>query len=686
MKSLLMALIAFNFSHAQTKPKEASVYITSLKEDEIDSKILESEVFQSCLEQVKNGTKVSTEAGKDKVRKCVEEKLDAVGDEELKKFSQSLKLDGVAPEETKTAKSLREYLAKRLFNSIHGENAYENKKLKEMKFVDQGMFLELYKSQISKNLILEVSRYCLENIGIDGNAGYILTGLAPDEESYGKGKALTDAGKAGKSSLDFALESGKLTVSASDVADTSEDKWKPKAAIENGSLGTFEGATLWKKIKEYKYCPNLTNKDPNDPCHKDNARNAQQIAVLKDQELKLGEKDTSLLQNKYLSCSHFLIKNMCELYRCNNIYDTKSTSVLYGNAAGETCPKMFGVSVADKEKSIALGSDPTKQKGQIACSVLKRVEAYKKTFAAIDEVQKQNTDLRGKAVGTDASVAYAGVFDGKNIDDMTSISSKELVEKVDAYGSAADEAKELEEKCFSGGVFNEGIAECKALASDVDSEDLGKVQLDTEAETAAYLKRLKELEKGDSNEELKEYLIKHGLSDYIPLMESGDINSEQLVKLIGDKYKADRQALIDKMKDKFYAMTKKESPSADPAAPAAAKTEKEEKEAVAETAKTNLKETQEHKERLETLFNYSNIVSSYLQVKDEEGKVTENSRARSIEKEGIEEYADAEEAQKYKAYFNDSTESGSGGSVTAQGQFIDDILGVGEGKLDSSTP
>lgn len=652
---------------------EASIYVTALKEEQIDEKILESEVFQDCKKKIGEVQDLTSDLGKDAVRECLQSKLGGVSDEQLKEFSSGMQLDSVGFKDTKNAKSLREYLDKRIFEAIHGKGSHDKKKLKEMKFVDQATYLDLYKTQISKNLILDVSRYCLENVGIKDEPGAFVSRLVTDQAST-KEANLPENAEKGKKSFDIAfkkLSDGKeasLTLVYQKVADTSGPVWKTIDPVED-NISTLGGkATFWDNIQEYKYCPNVTSSQASDPCHKSRARNQEQIELLKNQELNWAQADSQLIQAKYLTCSTFMIKNMCELYRCNNVYGPGSTSILYNKPAAGICSG-FGITLKDASGGVSLENSSGDKRGQIACNMMERIEGYKKTFDSIVEVEKKYNELKRKGTTVSLDTLFKkGQYDRKNIDDITSISSKELVEKVSSYEENKKTAEDLEEKCFQDGKFLYQDEECKALGGELDGEDLAKVQLDTEAETALYLERIKKLKEGGDNEELKEYLIKHGLHDYIPNLEDGSISPDQLVQLISDKYKAERKALINNMNDRFYSLTKKKSDKADDAAATVSDIKK--------VAEDQVAEIQQHKDRLETLFNYSNIVSSYLQAKDEQGEVSQNTRARQIEIQGLKEH-DQDEAQNYEMYFSDSEDSNSDATLSAQGQFIDDILGVG---------
>ncbi len=672
--SLFFALQIFGLSCAFGKDKEqdpASVLVTAMENEKVSEAILSSKLFKKCKQEVDGKENISDESAKDDIRQCIMETVAAAGEGDLEEIGRSLEISSAKFKETKGAKSLKEYLHQRIFNAIHGENAYENKKLKELKFVDQGTFLDLYKTQISKNLILEVSQYCLENVAYK-DTKTLLTKLPANTEEVFESNIKDGSETIGKfEAYTFAK--------AEDPNDANSEWSALDSPLSKGDSGVSP-ASFWGEVKEVKYCAKVTKDNPKNSCHETSARNAQQISALKDAELKKGKGDSKFLQDKFATCSNIVIKNMCEIYRCNNVYTQSSNSLLYRpddqaeHNASKVCSKLYGIAVgansnSDDASSVSLEvSDIKKTKGQIACNVLKKVERYKNTFAAIDEIKKKNQEI-GAPTGFSVSTTFKDVYNGKGIDEMTSISSKELVKNVD--GLDEESSKELEEKCLSGGLSSD--EECQALVGSVNQADLTKIQLDTEAETQAYLARVKKLKDEGKDDEIKQYLIDNGLHEYAEMYGEG-LDAEQAVALISDKYKADRKALINNMQKRFENLTTKApEDSNEVSGDASAVSSAPKKE---EVAKNNLEEMKQRKERLETLFNYSNIVSSYLTVSDGKGHETQNTRARDIETKGIEEYA-PDEKEAYDEYFVEGGMDDSKESISAQGKFIDNILGLG---------
>tara|TARA_Y100000782_G_scaffold84715_1_gene91822 strand:+ start:12848 stop:14866 length:2019 start_codon:yes stop_codon:yes gene_type:complete len=664
-------ILALSITMAFAGSKEASIHVTALKNDKINDKILSSPIFENCKKQVDSIKNLTEKESKEKIRTCFDEAIASADDKQLQKVGQKLDINPVDFKDTKGAKSIREFLSKRIYEAIHGED-YENKRLKELKHIDHSLFLKLYESQVSKNLILDVSRYCLENIGLKDNPGSYIVYAAPaadvpeDKRSKAYDYMIDQMNKQS--------ESAGIGLRAKVVfEEDSQNKSFVQKDTPTEAPKSFSGSTgvtsFWNSIQEYRYCPQLRTSDENDPCYYKNARDQRIISALKEDELKQGQEKPDQLGNKYAFCSTFLVRNMCEIYKCNNVYDWSNpnkNNIKY-------CKNTLGLSAPDlstRSSSLEI-NDHDNKKGQLACNLISKVENYKKTLMAIDDAkngQKELKEFSGLSLGETGFKGgeYVGRGDNgsKSIDEITSVSSKELVNKAKALGEGQKTAEELNKECFENGLLISSKDECQELGGAMNEQDFAKVQLDSEAETKAYLERVRKLKEKPDEEELEAMLIKHGLHDYVGKLDEFPV--EDLVQLIEDKYKSERMALINNMKDRFYSMTKKKN---------------DDEQSIANAARDQLKEMESHKERIETLLNYSNIVSSYLQVKDEDGNEFKNTTARMVEREGFEKHADPEDAaeqQNYEVYFADTEEAKSSQGSLNAGQLVDGILGIGE--------
>jgi len=106
---------------------------------------------------------------------CFKKKIEGRKPEDLKKLSNALGIQRFGLVSSKSQKDLTEYLSNNLYKSLTGVDPatkdinamVEQMKFGKMKMVDQKVFIDLYKTQIIKNSLYEVSRFCFENLRIN---------------------------------------------------------------------------------------------------------------------------------------------------------------------------------------------------------------------------------------------------------------------------------------------------------------------------------------------------------------------------------------------------------------------------------------------------------------------------------------------------------------------------------------
>lgn len=649
MKLLFLLVIIIQFSYAD----EASDYITSLQAREDENAILNSDKYQQCYNQHKNLEETDISQFNDNMNKCIIDTISSASKEELESVASSMSLRSFDFEKTKTSEDLKEYLSARIYNAIHGENSYENKKIKEMKFVDQRIFFDLYEAQIHKNIMLEFAKYCLENVGYRKNndiedATYFLS-FEPKNE-------FAQNVKEGKASIEDIKKIKYYNVANRDSNKAADqaDKYKKSDTFENLTLEgqpNFSASQFSSVFKEYNYCAKTVDTDEKNPCHEKNARSSGLVKLLKEFELNLGKvrdsegKIGQNLQRRFLVCSKLVIPTMCEAFRCRNTYDW-TVAINEDTFVGKKlkfCKEKLGI-----DRSANPSTPSTNKEGKIACNLVNKIVDYKKTLDLI-KAQKENlaNDFQvGKGYNLDVAFKkgkyQGGRGDGeKSIDEITSISSKEISTQVDQISSNSEVAQDLRERCIDdNGQLLVNDPECQNL--DVDIDALRKARFQAEAEKEAYLRRVREFQQnGGTDEDLKGFLIDNGLAENEEAAEEmiQNMSEEEVLSIVENKYKSDREAIISNMNDKLYEIINKSR-----------------NEVVrGDFATDQINELEDNSQRIETLFNYTNIVTSYVSLEDQNsGTVTTNSRARRIESEGYDEFAEVNERQQYEEFFDDN--------------------------------
>jgi hypothetical protein len=182
MKKLILPLILMPFFvHAQEMGlSDADIkkkFLSTVKDVEVEKLLGASVEFNKCrkLGEFKEGNDKTVAL--DKATQCFKGELSKKSDAELKKLSESLSLQDYGLVKSNNVNDVTEYLQKKMTKSLTGRDPDEKdpEKIKEQlkwskqKIVDQKVFIDLYKNQLMKNALFEVSRYCFENLRITDN-------------------------------------------------------------------------------------------------------------------------------------------------------------------------------------------------------------------------------------------------------------------------------------------------------------------------------------------------------------------------------------------------------------------------------------------------------------------------------------------------------------------------------------
>ena len=632
---------------------EQDLVVAQAKAKQVEKQLLEqNEMLKACKETSPNN-----------LEKCFKDEIAKFDETQLEEASKSMDLPSYDTEASKSSDNIREYLNDRIEVALRGKK--KGKKinevsLKELKFVDHAYYAKIYRSQIGKNILMEVSNYCLTNLGLKSDKEAIVNHcMNSSEANYESCKSKTDLAKA-------KLKKGP------------DNKY-------NGEYSpslTVSGKEFWSsEVYEYRVCDKLEN-GTSDNCVSDGkkgsastkSRSTELITALKEAEFKLGGE---YLKDKINFCTTQVVSKMCEKYRCQHVYDTdlKETDMNY-----KKCVDIGMTPQAAPGSTAPIYNDPSKKidiSGIKACGLVSRLKEYKRVITALGEIDKFNKANKGKARGLTVSdsKAFSGTYRGgkgdeKSVEDITTISSKEFA---DVNFNEGMDVEQLQKDCIVDGKFDKEGKDCAQLtASEIgDAEDISD---EMSAETAVYLQKVDDLftKNADDDETINEYLTKHGLERYI-----GKLGPEQLKSLISDQYKSERAALKNSMMEKFNKLTKKkkladgsmqEDTSAD----------------LVKVAEDTLVNIKNQKDRIETMVQYNNIITSYMSAKlgdGDDAKETSLSYQRDIEMEHFKDKASDDEKQRvkdYDGYFevnDDNSSNTDNKSLTVDLGFIDTLLG-----------
>lgn len=147
-----------------------------LKDLENEENLKNSQQFQKCREKYKIGQSKNSDDRSSALKeatKCLDGEFKNKSPEELKRLSDALKLQHYGMVSSSNVKEIQSYLTDKLEKALTGvdprdiREAQSKKEyyeaVKRKKLVDQSVFIQLYKTQVGKNALYEVSRFCFEN-------------------------------------------------------------------------------------------------------------------------------------------------------------------------------------------------------------------------------------------------------------------------------------------------------------------------------------------------------------------------------------------------------------------------------------------------------------------------------------------------------------------------------------------
>ncbi len=156
-----------------------------VKDLEVKKLLEETSEFRECREKYPFVAKDSQSERNNKIKlaqDCFKQKIgNDKGQEKLIQLSDTLDLQSYDLVKSKNAKDIQKYLDKKMYQSMTGVDPdqqdkkalVESLKFKNKKHIDQKVFITLWKTQIVKNSLFQISNFCLtklRKVGADPNA------------------------------------------------------------------------------------------------------------------------------------------------------------------------------------------------------------------------------------------------------------------------------------------------------------------------------------------------------------------------------------------------------------------------------------------------------------------------------------------------------------------------------------
>lgn len=259
-------------------------FVTSVKEAQVDADFLQIQEVQDCVSQnpVNNvEDKAKIQEAQQKAANCLRAKFAAVDEGKLTELSKKLELDAYGVVKGKSNQALVDYLSGRLEKALYGSQGGNVVRLRDQKLVDQKVFVDIYETQLGKNILLEISNYCFSRLDIvpkpSGSRLKTIADLDPTDANIIKSNVETEGFK------DMASVAPTITDSTV-IYDTIKDELKdvtsgltPQQAADKLNNLFMVCVTAIPKMCEYyedclcKYKQSKPQEFPNTPACNPNA-------------------------------------------------------------------------------------------------------------------------------------------------------------------------------------------------------------------------------------------------------------------------------------------------------------------------------------------------------------------------------------------------------------------------------
>lgn len=153
-------------------------FLSVVQDVHVENKLSQTSQFNKCRKDNEFKSDDNQQKKNDKLEKATKCFRDELAENEdpkaLEKLSESLQLEDYGLVKSKNVAEITSFLTDKLIKSLTGVDPNEKnpkKILEDMRFdkrkqVDQKVFIEMYSTQLSKNALFEVSRFCFDQLRV----------------------------------------------------------------------------------------------------------------------------------------------------------------------------------------------------------------------------------------------------------------------------------------------------------------------------------------------------------------------------------------------------------------------------------------------------------------------------------------------------------------------------------------
>lgn len=149
-----------------------NTFVSAVKEMQVEQTLMNSAEVRECLEKAKYEPNGASSKKIADAEDCFRKKFNQIDGARIKQLSDQLGLQNYKLVQSQNVKEITKYLSNRLYKAMTGvdrdeENlaqAIKNQSFRNKKMADQKDFIDLYKTQLTKNALFEINRFCVENL------------------------------------------------------------------------------------------------------------------------------------------------------------------------------------------------------------------------------------------------------------------------------------------------------------------------------------------------------------------------------------------------------------------------------------------------------------------------------------------------------------------------------------------
>ncbi len=259
---VLISLSAFSADDNIDYDALSKRFVTSVKDAQVDSRFLQEPEIQQCITDFPIPSDLKNQAAirdaQQKAADCVRRKLSSdVDPSRLNKLSSDLQLEAFGVVKDKSNAEIVNYLSGRLEKALYGKENGKVKRLGDQNIVDQKVFVDIYETQLGKNILLEVSNYCYNRLDFATTTPNRLDELSKFADGGSPPNPIKNAVYANQLTDVSDISGSKVAATPTDNIYEGITREIPQALVNSGTLNRLFincATAIQNMCQLYEYC------------------------------------------------------------------------------------------------------------------------------------------------------------------------------------------------------------------------------------------------------------------------------------------------------------------------------------------------------------------------------------------------------------------------------------------------